>query len=62
MVFLSSIRSFQFSGSTYSPADLVGSIDLSPMVTISSFNLTLSLTNGFLSDEEYLISKSSNPL
>ena len=32
------------------------------MVTISFFNLTLSLTNGFLSEVEYLISRSSKPL
>jgi len=39
----------------------VGSIDSSPIVTISFFNLTLSLTNGFLLELEYFISKSSKP-
>ena len=45
----------------YLPTTLFGSIDSSPIVTISFFNLTFNLTNGFISDTEYLISKSENP-
>ena len=36
-------------------------VELSPIVTISFFNLTFILTNGFFSDEEYFTSKASKP-
>ena len=56
------IRLFQSFGSTYSPTISVGSILTSPIVTIYFINLTLSLMNGFTSEEEIFISKSLKTL
>ena len=52
-----SIRSFQSLGSTYLPDCFTGSIFLSPIVTISSFNLILSLTKGSSAASENFTSR-----
>ncbi len=48
------MSSFQSLGLTYVPEECVGSISEIPKVTISFFNLTLSLLNGGFSLYEYL--------
>ena len=48
------MSSFQSLGFTYVPEECVGSISEIPKVTISFFNLTLSLLNGGFTLYEYL--------